>query len=106
MRRAAPRRAKRSAAAAPDALLALRNVGPAARADLALLGIATPAELAAAEPDRLYRDLCRRTAARHDPCVWEVFAAAIHEARTGEALPWWAFTPRRKARQAAGDFPV
>ncbi len=33
----------------------------------------------------------------HDPCVLDVFAAAIHAARTGEAIPWWDFSDRRKA---------
>jgi hypothetical protein len=35
-----------------------------------------------------------------DPCVLDTFAAAIHQARTGEALPWWLFSRARK-RQAA-----
>ncbi|MFO1183344.1 MAG: helix-hairpin-helix domain-containing protein [Bauldia sp.] len=103
MRPAASRRSP--AAKRADPLLALRNIGPAARADLRLLGIDTPAQLAEREPDALYRELARRTGARHDPCVWDVFAAAIHEARTGEALAWWRFTPLRKARQARGEFP-
>ena len=37
---------------------------------------------------------------RQDPCVWDTFAAAIHQARTGEALPWWHFTVERKRRVA------
>nr|WP_243444214.1 helix-hairpin-helix domain-containing protein [Acetobacter persici] len=36
----------------------------------------------------------------------DVFAAAIHQARTGEARNWWSFTPQRKARQQDGSFPV
>jgi hypothetical protein len=40
-----------------------------------------------------------------DPCVWDVFAAAIHQARTGESRDWWTFTPERKRRQALGEFP-
>jgi len=83
----------------------LRNVGPAARADLAVLGITTIEQLAASEPDHLYASLQRKTGQRHDPCVWDVFAAAIHQARTGEALNWWAFTPERKQRQARSEFP-
>jgi hypothetical protein len=31
-----------------------------------------------------------------DPCVLDTFAAAIHQARTGETLPWWHFSRARK----------
>ncbi len=82
-----------------DELLALRNIGPAARRDLELLGIATVAQLAKQNPDRLYARLQKRTGQRHDPCMWDTFAAAIHQARTGEALPWWHFTAIRKGKQ-------
>lgn len=87
-----------------DPLARLRNIGPAMRADLALLGIETLEQLAASEPDALYLALARRTGQRQDPCVWDTFAAAIHQARTGEARDWWSFTPLRKQRQAAGQF--
>ena len=86
-------------------LLHLRNVGPATLADLKLLGIRTMEQLAASNADGLYSELQRRTARSHDPCVWDTFAAAIHEARTGEALNWWHFTRERKERHAQGTFP-
>lgn len=63
----------------------LRNVGPAARADLAILGITSIGQLTDADPDALYLRLQELTRMRHDPCVWDVFAAAIHQSRTGEA---------------------
>jgi len=84
----------------------LRNVGPAARADLAVLGITSSERLAACDADELYASLQMKTARKHDPCVWDVFAAAIHQARTGEARDWWTFTPVRKRRQALGQFPL
>lgn len=84
----------------------LRNVGKAALADFRRVGVLTVRDLAGREPDALYLDLCRATGQRHDPCVHDVFAATVHEARTGEALDWWAFTPDRKARQRDGDFPL
>jgi predicted flap endonuclease-1-like 5' DNA nuclease len=90
--------------ATKDSLLALRNIGPAMRRDLTLLGVRSAAHLARHEPDRLYQRLQKITGQRHDPCVWDTFAAAVHQARTGEALPWWHFTAQRKQRMAAGTF--
>jgi hypothetical protein len=87
-------------------LSVLRNVGKAALADFSVLGIATVGELAPCDADTLYADLCQRTGFRHDPCVHDVFAAAIHQAKTGEALNWWAFTAARKSRQGNGSFPI
>lgn len=84
----------------------LRNIGKAALADFAVLGIHTVQQLAEQEPDALYLALCQKTRQRHDPCVHDVFAAAIHQARTGEALNWWSFTPDRKILQQNGIFPV
>jgi hypothetical protein len=83
-----------------DPFKGLRNIGPAARADLAILGITGIEQLAASDPDQLYTLLQIKTARKHDPCVWDVFAAAIHQARTGEVREWWAFTQERKLRQA------
>jgi len=96
--------APRATRHASDGLLALRNIGPAMRADLALLGVGSVAQLAKLDADRLYLKLQRLTGKRQDPCVWDTFAAAIHQARTGEALPWWHFTRERKRRQSEGGF--
>lgn len=90
--------------AQPDELRRLANIGPAMRRDLELLGINTIAQLATCEADELYLRLNTLTGHRHDPCVWDTFAAAIHQARTGEATPWWQWTPERKRRQQAGEF--
>lgn len=79
-----------------QSLADLRNVGKAALGDFAILGITTLDELAASDPDVLYRSLERAAGKRQDPCVRDVFAATIHQARTGEALDWWQFTPVRK----------
>lgn len=88
-----------------DSLAMLRNVGPAAIADFKLLGIATIDQLVTENADELYLRLCTHTRVRHDPCVHDVFSAAIHQAKTGEALNWWAFSSERKRRQAVGEFP-
>ena len=89
-----------------DGLKRLRNVGKAALADFALLGIGSVAMLAEQDADALYVRLCALTQQRQDPCVHDVFAATIHEARTGEAVDWWTYSADRKARQAAGRFVV
>lgn len=73
--------------------------------DFDQLGIATVAQLAAQDADDLYLRLCVLTQARQDPCVHDTFAAAIHQAKTREALDWWKMTPARKVRQSRGDFP-
>jgi hypothetical protein len=90
----------------PDELRALANVGAATQADFAVLGIDTVAQLAKQEADELYGRLNEITGRRHDPCVWDTFAATIHQARTGEAKPWWHWTAERKRRRALGDFDI
>lgn len=87
-----------------DDVIYLRNIGRAMKADLLMLGIRTVGELATRDADALYLELTAKTGTYQDPCVHDTFAAAIHQARTGEALAWWAFTPARKARQSQGKF--
>jgi hypothetical protein len=86
-------------------LAGLRNIGKAMLRDFDMLGITSVAQLAGQDADELYLRLGRLTGLRQDPCVHDTFAAAIHQAKTGEALNWWAFTPLRKARQQAHTFP-
>jgi len=85
-------------------LLQLMNVGKATCCDLQILGIKTISELAKASPDELYIELQIITGQRHDPCVWDIFAAAINEARTGKKQPWWEWTKIRKKRQGKKIF--
>jgi hypothetical protein len=92
------------AASTAATLAGLRNIGPAMLRDFELLGVRSVAQLARRNADALYVRLQRLTGKRQDPCVWDTFAAAIHQARTGEALPWWHFTRERKRRQAEGKF--
>ena len=84
---------------AVDELGQLRNIGKAMRADFDLLGITSVKQLALCDADELYQRIQTLTATRHDPCVWDTYAAAIHQAKTGEALAWWEFTKVRKARR-------
>ncbi|MEO9167456.1 MAG: helix-hairpin-helix domain-containing protein [Aestuariivirga sp.] len=83
----------------------LRNIGKAMLRDFDLLGITSVAQLATQDADELYLRIAVLTGQRHDPCVHDTYAAAIHQAKTGEALTWWAFTPLRKTRQLLGTFP-
>jgi uncharacterized protein YcaQ len=106
----APMRVLNPAKAGPaaqgrDELLALRNIGPAMRRDLALLRVGSVRQLARCSAQRLYERLQEITGRRQDPCVLDTFAAAIHQARTGEALPWWDFSHIRKRRIAARKRP-
>ncbi len=81
-------------------LRSLMNLGPATNKDLTLLEITTITQLAQANADELYERLQKITKQKHDPCVWDVFAAIIHEANTGEKKPWWHWTPIRKAKKS------
>ena len=74
----------------------LKNVGKATLKDLILLEIHSVEELAKQDPTLLFHELERRTHSQQDPCVWDVFAAIIHQANTGQALPWWHFSKMRK----------
>ena len=76
------------------------NVGPATAADFRLLGIATPAGLRGQDPYALYDRLCALTKARQDPCVVDVFLAAVRFMEGAPAKPWWAYTAERKRELA------
>lgn len=82
----------------------LANIGPAMLRDFEKLGIKTVAQLATKNADDLYLKLSKITGHRQDPCVWDTFRAAIHEAKTGEKTTWWSWTAERKKRQAGGKF--
>ena len=95
---AAPRVKPRKAATAAECerLEQLPNIGSSIAADLRLLGIAHPRELAAADAFQLYQALCRATGQRQDPCVLDTFLAAVDFMRGAPAQPWWAYTAQRK----------
>lgn len=82
-------------------LLTLMNVGKATLKDFNVLGIGSIEELSKQNADDLYLKLQKTTGKRHDPCVWDVFAAAIHEAKTGQKTPWWEWSKVRKQREAS-----
>jgi hypothetical protein len=86
-------------------LQTLPNVGPATAADLIRLGVASVDDLSRRDPRELYDRIGRMDGMAHDPCVLDTYAAAIHAARTGEAVPWWDFSDRRKADEARNPRP-
>jgi hypothetical protein len=76
------------------------NVGPATAGDFRLLGIAAPADLRGQDAYALYDRLCALTGVRHDPCVIDVFLAAVRFMEGRPAKPWWAYTAERKRELA------
>ena len=84
----------------------LPNIGKAMAADLQLLGIKQPQDLISCDPYQLYRDLCTKTKAHHDPCVLDVFISAVRFMQGEKPQPWWHYTTERKqylATKNAGD---
>ena len=83
----------------------LTSVGPAMLRDFQLLGIRTVAQLAREEPDNLYERLRTITGKRQDPCVRDVFTAAIAQARNPDLPPaqrqWWYWSRERKRAASA-----
>lgn len=108
--KAAPRgsrsRARRQtkAARADDAikLTDIPNVGPSIADDLRGLGIAEPRQLIGRDPYELYRRLNRLTGVTHDPCVADVFIAAVRFMEGGPPTPWWHYTAERKRHFGGG----
>ena len=79
-------------------LLHVPNVGPRLATVLEGLGIRRPHQLCDRDPYKLYERLCRRRNARVDPCVLDVFIAAVAYMNGGPPKPWWKFTHQRKRR--------
>ena len=73
------------------------NIGKSIAGDLRGLGVHTPVEVAAMDPKAMYDALRTPMGLRHDPCVLDTFLAAKDYMNGGHALPWWHFTPIRKA---------
>lgn len=80
-------------------LMDIPNVGKSIANDLRGLGVNTPADVAAMDPMAMYDALRTPMGQRHDPCVLDTFLAARDFMNGGPALPWWHFTPLRKAQK-------
>ena len=77
-------------------LTELPNIGPAMARDLRLVGIKQAQDMIDKDPYQLYDSLCHKTATIHDPCVIDVFLAAVDFMKGGKAASWWDFTAERK----------
>lgn len=82
----------------------LVSIGPAMLRDFEILGIRSVAQLARHEPKQMYERLCELTQRRQDPCVLDVFSAAVAQARDPELPPaqrqWWYWSRERKRHAA------
>jgi hypothetical protein len=78
----------------------LISIGPAMLRDFELLGIASVAQLARQNPQRMYKRLSHVTGQRQDPCVLDVFCAAVAQARNprlpAEQCQWSYWSKKRK----------
>jgi uncharacterized protein YceH (UPF0502 family) len=78
----------------------LISVGPAMLRDFEMLGIRSVAKLAKQDPGKMYERLSRKTGQRQDPCVLDVFCAAVAQARNprlpAERCQWWWWSKKRR----------
>lgn len=79
----------------------MAGIGKAMLSDFSLLGVRSVDELALADPDKLYEELCERTQSRQDPCVLDTFRCAVAQAKDPrlpkEQCNWWYWSRQRKA---------
>ena len=87
------------------ALEDLVSVGPATSRQLISLGVRTVKDLARRDPDALYKKLGRKTKKHVDPCVLDVYRAAVAQARNpdlpDEQRVWWYWSRVRKGALTA-----
>lgn len=79
----------------------LAGVGRAFLKDFEMLGIRSVSQLAKKDGKKLYRELCRLTGTRQDPCVEDTLVCAVAQARDpglpAEQRQWWYWSRVRKA---------
>jgi len=81
-----------------DKFESIPNVGMAIASKLRRLGFKSPADLAGQDPFIMYRNLCKLTNKRHDPCLLDVFISAVSFCNGNPPKPWWKYTAERKAK--------
>jgi len=79
------------------------NIGPEIAKDLCEIGIKYPKDLIGKDGIRLYHTLSKVSGIVHDPCVADVFMAAVDFMETGKVKKWWEFTSERKRVLKAGN---
>jgi hypothetical protein len=86
----------------PRRLKDLISIGSAMLRDFELLGIRSVAQLARQSPQRMYARLNRVSGQRQDPCVLDVFRAAVAQAKNprlpAEQCQWWYWSRKRRQR--------
>lgn len=102
-----PTRSRHDTEAIRRELRKLPNVGPRVADDLVRLGITQVKDLVGRNADEMYEAICKADRTRHDPCVWDVFAAVVDFAKGGPPRKWWEYTRIRKKRdQGANPTPA
>ena len=80
----------------------LVSIGPAMLKDFRLLGIQTVAQLRRRNPERMYQRLCSLKGEQLDPCCFDVFVAAVEQAKDPnlpiEKCQWWYWSKVRRKR--------
>lgn len=78
----------------------LVSVGPATLKDFEMLGIKSVEDLKGQDARKLYEKICLLSGVRHDPCVEDVFRAAIEQAKNPdlpkEQCQWYYWSRKRK----------
>ena len=74
----------------------LPNIGLAIAADLRLMGINRPNDLAGQSPLELYHMLSTIKGKRQDPCLLDVLISITRFMEGEEPRPWWIYTEERK----------
>ena len=95
----------------PEAVKAferLQNAGHATVEDLLVLGVFSMEQLAASDPDGMYREMCRIDGVEHPMHVRDVYASLVDQARGEPARPWFEYTRERKqaSMRRAAEKPV
>jgi hypothetical protein len=95
------RKIERTSMASKRRLQDLISIGPAMLRDFDQLGIHSVPQLARQDPKKMYARLERLTGQHQDPCVLDVFEAAVAQARNprlpAEKCQWWYWSRKRNA---------
>lgn len=81
----------------------LKNVGKKTLEDLNILNIKTIDQLKKYNADQLYNKLNKLKGQKQDPCMWDIFASIINEAKTGKKTNWWDWSKIRKNNQSKSN---